>query len=593
MIAWLRKMREENAMLARLIVRLLPVQAAIVAMASINSLVDGVVAARFIDPSTVGVIGLYYTMVRILEAAGAVLLGGVSVLSGRYLGSGRIDRTRGVCSLGMALAVGVGAVLTFFSFALPGLIADLLGANAQLREPLKTYILGYAFGIVPQLLGQQIAADIQLERQEKLGHAAVAAMIITNVLLDIVFVTVWHMGVLGLALSTSLANWVYFLVVLQYYFSGKAQLLPGLKTIDWGETGELLKIGFPNALLVFCLAARSLVINRLLLACAGSDGLSALSSFNMVCGLILSVAIGAGSLVRILTSVFLGEENREGILQEIRLFFTCVMTLMVVIAVIEILMAPVLAALFFPDRASEVYRLSRQLFTVYGFGIPLTLVCLVYSNYCQAAGFRALVNILSLTDGFFSMVIPALILAPRMGALGVWLSFPLGLLITLAVSMAAPILHVRRWPRGLEEWLMLPENFGRGEALILNLHTLEDVTRTAESVQRFCDAHGLPARTSAHAGLCLEEMAGNVVRHGFHADRRHHVVELRVVPREDGVMLRIKDDGIPFNPQEWYEMTSVSPDDPFRNVGIRLTYAVAKEVEYQNLLGLNVLTIQL
>ena len=98
MIAWFRKMREENAMLARLVVRLLPVQAAIVAMGSVNSLVDGVVAARFIDPSTVGVIGLYYTMVRILEAAGAVVLGGVSVLSGRYLGSGRIDRTRGICS---------------------------------------------------------------------------------------------------------------------------------------------------------------------------------------------------------------------------------------------------------------------------------------------------------------------------------------------------------------------------------------------------------------------------------------------------------------------------------------------------------------
>jgi Na+-driven multidrug efflux pump/anti-sigma regulatory factor (Ser/Thr protein kinase) len=593
MIAWFRKMREENAMLARLVVRLLPVQAAIVAMGSVNSLVDGVVAARFIDPSTVGVIGLYYTMVRILEAAGAVLLGGVSVLSGRYLGSGRIDRTRGICSLGMALAVGIGAVLTFFSFALPAWIADLLGANAQLREPLKTYILGYAFGIIPLLLGQQIAADIQLERQEKLGHAAVAAMITTNVLFDVLFVAVWHMGVLGLALATSLANLVYFLVVLRYYFTGKAQLLPGLKTIDWGETGELLKIGFPNALLVFCLAARSLVINRLLLACVGSDGLSALSSFNMVCGLILAVAIGAGSLVRILTSVFLGEENREGILQEVRLFCTCVMALMVLIAVIEILMAPVLAALFFPDTGSEVYRLAKQLFTIYGIGIPLTLLCLVYSNYCQAAGFRLLVNILSLTDGFFSMVIPALILAPRLGALGVWLSFPLGLLITLAVSMTAPILHYRRWPRGLEEWLMLPEDFGRGEYLILNLHTLEDVTRTAETVQAFCDARGLTGRTGAHAGLCLEEIAGNVMQHGFHADRRHHVVELRVVPREEGVTLRIKDDCIPFNPQEWYEMTRASSDDPFRNVGIRLVYAVAREVEYQNLLGLNVLTIQL
>ena len=317
-----KAIREDNAMLARLFMKLLPVQVAIVAMGSINSIVDGVVAARFIDAATVGVVGLYYTMMRILEAAGAILLGGVSVLSGRYLGSGRIDRTRGICSLGMAFAVLIGAVLTLISFTVPGELADLLGANEQLREPLKTYVLGYAIGIIPQLLGQQIAADIQLERQEKLGHAAIAVMITVNVLLDILFVARWHKGVWGLALATSLANWAYFLTVAQYYLRKKAQLKPSIKLIAWNETKNMLQIGFPNALLVFCLAARSLVINRIMLTYAGSDGLSALSSFNMICGLILSVSIGTGSLVRMLTSVFLGEENREGILSLIRLLFT-------------------------------------------------------------------------------------------------------------------------------------------------------------------------------------------------------------------------------------------------------------------------------
>ena len=77
----------------RLFFRLLPVQVAIVAMGSVNAIVDGVIAARCIDTVTVGVVGLYYTMVRILEAAGSVLLGGATVLSGRYLGSGHINKT--------------------------------------------------------------------------------------------------------------------------------------------------------------------------------------------------------------------------------------------------------------------------------------------------------------------------------------------------------------------------------------------------------------------------------------------------------------------------------------------------------------------
>ena len=583
--------REKDPMLSRLFYKLLPVQVAIVATGSINTIVDGVVAARFIDSRTVGVVGLYYTVIRILEAAGAILLGGISVLSGRYLGSGRIDKTRGVCSLGVVVALIFGAVMTALSFIVPGAIADMLGANAQLRGDLAVYVKGYAVGIIPQLVAQQIAANLQLERQENRGNLGIAVMIVVNVALDILFVAVFKMGVWGLALSTSVANWAYFLVLAEYYCTKKAQLRPSVRLVDWRELPAVVKIGFPNALLVACLAARSLVINRILLAYAGSDGLSALSSFNMVCALIIAVSLGTGALVRTLSSVFIGEENRESLVSLIKIVFSRVLLLVLLISAAVVCLAPKLAMIFFPDTGTGVYRLSRQLFKIYGFCIPATLACIAYSSYCQAAGHQLFSNIVSLTDGFLSMVIPTLLLAPTLGAFGVWMSFPIGLGITLGVSMAYSIIRNRHWPRGLEEWLMLPPDLGTRDRLVLNLRDMEDVTKTAEQVQAFCDAHGINKKTGAHAGLCLEEMAGNIVRHGFSADRRQHHIEVRVVLQPENVMLRIKDDCIAFNPEEWYEMTSGA--DPFSNVGIRLTYKLAEEVRYQNLLGLNVLTILL
>ena len=48
-------------MSSKLYFKLLPVQVMIVAMASINSIVDGAVAGRFIDSRTVGVIGEAYS----------------------------------------------------------------------------------------------------------------------------------------------------------------------------------------------------------------------------------------------------------------------------------------------------------------------------------------------------------------------------------------------------------------------------------------------------------------------------------------------------------------------------------------------------
>lgn len=583
--------KADYAMIARLFFRLLPVQVAIVAMGSINSIVDGVVAARCIDAAMVGVVGLYYSMVRVLEATSAVLLGGMSVLSGRYLGSGRIDRTRGVCSLALVMALLIGAVLTLGSLLAPGTIASWLGANEQLKGALSTYVLGYAIGIVPQLLAQLLTACLQLERQDRRGQAGIAMMISVNVLLDILFVVVLKWGIWGLALATSLANWAHFLVLAPYYLTKKAQLTPGIRRAAWGELPSLLRIGAPNALLVICLAGRSLVINRVLLTYAGQEGLSALSALNMVCGILLAVALGAGAVVRMLSSVFMGEENREGLLGLMRVMMTRVLPAIGVLTVATVLLSPVLSGVFFPDRLSAVYRLSRQLFILYGCCLPLDLLLIAFSNYCQAASHRVFVNVLSVTDGFLSAVIPALLLAPRLGAFGVWLTYPIGLSISTAVSVAYVALRCRRWPRGAEDWLMLSPSFGSSDRLVLTLQDMEQVTSTAVRVQRFCEDHGIPRKKSVYAGLCLEEMAGNIVRHGLHADTKPHTIELRVVRQPEGAVLRIKDDCIPFDPRERYEMTAGA--DPFANIGIRLVYGLADEVIYQNLLGLNVLTIRL
>lgn len=76
-----------------------------------------------------------------------------------------------------------------------------------------------------------------------------------------------------------------------------------------------------------------------------------------------------------------------------------------------------IASVFFPDKSSEVFILTRQLFLIYSFCIPLIVLVQIISNYLQAGGHNVFVNVLSVFDGFFSMIVPALILAPRLRTL--------------------------------------------------------------------------------------------------------------------------------------------------------------------------------
>ena len=57
------------------------------------------------------------------------------------------------------------------------------------------------------------------------------------------------------------------------------------------------------------------------------------------------------------------------------------------------------------------------------------------------------------------------------------------------------------------------------------------------------------------------------------------------------MILRIKDDCIPFDPKE--RSSVFNPDDPSKSMGIRMIYRIMEEIEYRNMFGLNVLTVKI
>ncbi|MCR5688147.1 MAG: ATP-binding protein [Lachnospiraceae bacterium] len=585
--------KDKNKMLTDLFFRLLPVQVLIVAMGAVNSIVDGTIAGRFIDAGAVGVVGLYFSLVRVMDAFGGVMLGGTSVICGRLMGTGDINKTKSIFSLNLSVTFMFSVLLTAISFAAPGSVAAVLGANDDLKPFLVSYILGYAVGIVPQMLAQQIASFLQMERQSRLGYAGIAGMMASNIILDIVFVAVLGWGPMGLALATAVSNWVYFLILVPYYFTKKAQLRYRWASINWPDILPLFKIGFPGALLVMCIAVRSVVINRILIYWVGEDALSAQSAYSMISGLFIAFALGVGATVRMLCSVSIGEEDRRSLHTLMKISFSKALPMSVVVTLIVMSVSAPVTSLFFPDTMSEVYRLTRQLFLIFSCCIPLIVLCQICTNYLQAAGHHLFVDILSVFDGFFSMVIPSVILAPILGALGVWLANPIGIVMTLLLNLGYVLFINRHFPKSVDEWLLLREDFGvpESDCLYLGISDMEGVSRTAEAVHSFCDGHDIDKKRSYYSALCLEEMAGNIVRHGFYKDRKKHVIEAKVIYKNGEIILRIKDDCIPFNPKERAEL--LDGEDITKNIGLRMVSTIADQMEYQNLMGLNVLTIKM
>jgi len=78
----------------------------------------------------------------------------------------------------------------------------------------------------------------------------------------------------------------------------------------------------------------------------------------------------------------------------------------------------------------------------------------------------------------------------------------------------------------------------------------------------------------------------NVITHGF--SKPDQALGVRVfVERDQTLTLRFRDDGSSFDLTEFRKMSEENADDPAENIGIRLVFAMAKEVTYFASFGMN------
>jgi anti-sigma regulatory factor (Ser/Thr protein kinase) len=88
----------------------------------------------------------------------------------------------------------------------------------------------------------------------------------------------------------------------------------------------------------------------------------------------------------------------------------------------------------------------------------------------------------------------------------------------------------------------------------------------------------------------VEEMANNVIKHGFKKDKKPHSLSVRIVCKVDSLILRFRDNCRGFDPRKKYE-SIFGNEDPGRMIGIRMIMAGAEEVRYTSMLDLNNLII--
>jgi anti-sigma regulatory factor (Ser/Thr protein kinase) len=119
-----------------------------------------------------------------------------------------------------------------------------------------------------------------------------------------------------------------------------------------------------------------------------------------------------------------------------------------------------------------------------------------------------------------------------------------------------------------------------------------EVARLVEAIESFGSHAGLSTDLTYRLTLALDEIASNVIRHGY-SDTNDHVFEIRLSVLDGVVTAVIEDDGHPYDPRE-----SPAPDLslPIEDrgpggLGMFLVRQTMDSIEYERKDGKNVLTV--
>ena len=581
-------------MVTKLLFRLLPIQILLAAISAVNGIVSSFFASNYIGVAAMSAVGLYAPINMLITSISIILVGGSVILCGKYMGQNQQETLKNVFPQNLALSVLIALVFTVLFVVLS--VFDLTGfltRDPEVRPIFNRYLLGQVIGFVPLMLGNSFASFLSLENKGSRTLIASVAYILANVLLNFLFVKVLHMEAFGLALASSLGLWVYLLVQIPYYFFGRSHLRLFNRHISWKQSGEIIRIGIPGALSNVYQTVRGLIVNNLIEIVVGAVGISAFAASDSLLRIVWAVPMGMLAVSRMLISVSIGEEDRQTLTDVMRVMFRRFLPLMAVICAAIIACAVPLTRIFYRDPGDPVYAMTVWGLRILPLCMPLSIICMHFTCYAQASGKQGLVHVLALLDGVVCVAGFTALLIRAIGMNSVYIANVLNGVVTTLVIIGYAWLKKRRLPRNMDELMVIPDDFGAPDnaRMDLSLRSMDDVVSVAEQVQNFCAARGIDKRRAYLAGLSMEEMAGNIVDHGFTKDKKKHTVDVRVVRKDDDVILRIKDDCVPFDPAE--RLRRFNSDDPAKNIGIRMILGMARDVQYQNILGLNVLTIRI
>lgn len=212
---------------------------------------DAVIVGRFVGKEALAAVGGgTATIINLLVGFFVGLASGATVIISQYYGAKRGDRVSTAVHTAIAFSLVGGVLLMIIGIVFAPIALRAMNTPDDVMPYSLTYIRIYFLGIIGNLIYNIGTGILRAIGDSKRPLYFLLASCFTNIVLDILFVLVFHWDVMGVALATIISQMVSAVLVIIVLVRSKDSyhLNPREIRIDKHLLARIIRIGFPAGL---------------------------------------------------------------------------------------------------------------------------------------------------------------------------------------------------------------------------------------------------------------------------------------------------------------------------------------------------------
>lgn len=322
--------------------------------------VDSLIVGNFLGNSALAAVSATGTLIQLMIGFFQGVFLGAGVLVARYFGARLDEPLRRAVHTTITIALAVGIFLSLVGVILTPVILGWMGTPEDIFDQTISYIRVYFAGSLGLILYNACTGIMQAVGDTKHPLYFLIVSSLTNVVLDLLFIAVFHWGVFSAALATIIAQLLSAALCVNRLMRTKDSVRLELKYLgfDLDMIRQILNFGLPSGLQNSIINFANVIVQSNINS-FGTMAVAGCGAYGKIDGFAFLPVTSFNAAITTFVGQNLGAKEYERAKNGSRFGLICAISLAELIGVIMIIFGPYLIAAFTNEPEAIAYGLDK------------------------------------------------------------------------------------------------------------------------------------------------------------------------------------------------------------------------------------------